>query len=199
MRFPLIAAFLFLSVFAQTLTVSAQKLDFLGMPGVHFGMKIKELPAPQLMLDTSSSYKDTALYLRNTRCQMYYSKTQNLKLSGFTASKVEYEFCDSSLGYVFVYVSGKTEIDSALITLKKEFPRLGCGKKGSLSQCALLDAQNGKMRLIVRINQQTNEMNFVLIPRTVKRGQQLIMAAASASVATLVFLVLNNNGGDWIK
>ncbi len=168
------------------------------MPGVHFGMKIKELAAPQLLLDTSSSYTDTALYLRNTRCQMYYSKTQNLKLNGFTANKIEYEFCDSALGYVFVYVNGKTSIDSALQTLKKEFPRLGCKNKGPLSQCALLDAQNSRMRVIVRINQTTNEMSFVLIPRTVKLSQKILVPLGSVSLATLVFLILNNNGGDWI-
>lgn len=193
MRFPLIVALLLLPF-----SVFAQKLDFLGMPDVDFGMKIKELPAPQLILDTSSSYTDTALYLRNTRCQMYYSKTQNNRLNGFTASKIEYEFCDSALGYVFVYVNGKTSIDSALQTLRKEFPRLGCKGKGSLSECALLDAQNGKMRVIVRINQQKSEMNFVLIPRTVKRVQQFFVAAGSVTAAALVFLVLNNNGGDWI-
>lgn len=193
MRLPLIVVLLFLSLSAWS-----QKLDFLGLPGVHFAMKINELPAPQLLLDTSSSYTDTALYLRNTRCQMYYSKTQNLKLNGFTASKIEYEFCDSALGYVFVYVNGKASIDSALKTLKAEFPRLGCKNKGPLSQCALLDAQNTKMRVIVRINQTTNEMSLVLIPRTVKLSQKIGVPAASVSLATLVFLILNNNGGDWI-
>jgi hypothetical protein len=193
MRFPLIAVLLFLSLSAWS-----QNLDFLGMPDVRFGMKINELAAPQLLLDTSSSYTDTALYLRNTRCQMYYSKTQDHQLKGFAASKIEYEFCDSALGYVFVYVNGKAAIDSALVTLKKEFPRLGCKNSDQLNQCGLLDAQNSKMRVIVRINQTTSEMSFVLIPRTVKLRQKILVPVGSVSVAALLFLVLNNNGGDWI-
>lgn len=128
-------------------------------------MKIRELIAPQLMLDTSSSYKDTALYLNNTRCQMYYSKAQNLKLDGYTASKVEYEFCDSTLSYVFVYVSGKTEIANALAALKIDFPRMSCGKNVPLGTCTLIDTKRGGVRLILRIDQTKNEMNFVLIPK----------------------------------
>lgn len=144
---------------------SAQQLDFLGLNGIHFGMKIKELPAPQLQLDSSSSYSDTALYLRSTRCQMYYSKTQNLQLSGFNAAKVEYEFCDSSLSYVFVYVNGKEEIDRALATLKVNFPKMSCGKNVPLGTCSLIDTSNRHVRMILRINQATQEMNFVIIPK----------------------------------
>lgn len=156
---------LFAVLFFITISVSAQKLDFLGLNGVHFGMKIKELSAPQLMLDTSSSYTDTALYLKNTRCQMYYSKTQNLQLAGFVASKVEYEFCDSVLSYVFVNVIGQAEIDKALATLKIHFPKMGCGKNVPLNTCSLIDTRKGNIRMILRINQATKEMSFVLIPK----------------------------------
>jgi hypothetical protein len=152
-------------LFLLSCGLSAQKLDHLGLTGVHFGMKINELSAPQLMLDTSSSYKDTALYLRNTRCHMYYSKTQNLKLDGYTATKVEYEFCDSTLSYVFVYVSGKTEIANALAALKIDFPRMSCGKNVPLGTCTLIDTKRSGVRMILSINQTTNEMNFVLIPK----------------------------------
>src|SRR3989344_2609104 len=93
---------------------SAQSLEFLGPPGASFCMKLNMLNDRRLLLDTSSSYKDTALYLKNTRCQMYYRKTENLQLKGFAASHIEYEFCDSALGYVFVYVSGKDNISNAL-------------------------------------------------------------------------------------
>lgn len=160
MRFALFAVLFFL-----TLSVSAQKLDFLGLNGIRFGMKIKELPAPQLMLDTSSSYTDTALYLNSTRCQMYYSKTQNLQLAGFTASKIEYEFCDSSLSYVFINVAGKAEIDKAVAALKIHFPRMSCGKNVPLGTCTLIDTSNRHVRMILKINQAMQEMSFVIIPK----------------------------------
>ena len=96
---------------------------------------------------------------------MYYSKAQNLKLDGYTASKIEYEFCDSSLSYVFVYVSGKTEIANALAALKLDFPRMSCGKNIPLGACTLIDVSHSGIRMILRIDQATNEMNFVLIPR----------------------------------
>ncbi len=145
--------------------LSAQKLDHLGLNGIRFGMKLSELIAPQLMLDTSSAYADTALYLRNTRCHMYYSKAQNLKLDGYSASRVEYEFCDSTLSYVFVYVSGKTEIANALASLKLDFPKMSCGKKVPLGTCSLIDTTYDGVRMILHIDQATNEMSYVLIPR----------------------------------
>jgi hypothetical protein len=160
MRRPLTVLFILISA-----ALFAQKLDHLGLTGIKFGMKIKELIAPQLMLDTSSSYTDTALYLSNTRCQMYYSKSQNLKLDGFNASRVEYEFCDSSLSYVFIYVSGKTEIANALAALKVDFPKMSCGKKVPLGSCSLIDTSHGGIRMILRIDQATSEMSLVLIPR----------------------------------
>ena len=96
---------------------------------------------------------------------MYYRPTENLQLRGFTAKHIEYEFCDGELGYVFVYVSGKTEINNALAALKLNFRKLNCGKNVPLGSCTLMDTNNGQLRLIVRINQVTNEMNFVLIPK----------------------------------
>jgi hypothetical protein len=158
------AGFLF-AFFFVTITASAQQLDFLGLNGIHFGMKIKELPGPQLMLDSSSSYTDTAVYLANSRCQMYYSRAQNLQLAGFNASKVEYEFCDSALSYVFVTVIGKDEIDKALATLKVHFTKMGCGKNVPLGSCSLIDTKKGNLRMILRINHETNEMSFVIIPK----------------------------------
>lgn len=160
MRVPLIAFLLVIS-----LSASAQQLDFLGLTGIKFGMKISELPAPQLMLDTSSVYPDTALYLANTRCQMYFSKTQNLKLDGFSATHVEYEFCDSTLGYVFIYVSGKEEIANALAALKIDFPKMSCGKNVPLGTCTLIDVTNRNVRMILRIDQATSRMNLVIIPK----------------------------------
>ncbi len=150
---------------ALSCSAFAQKLDFVGLNGIKFGMKIKELIQPQYIFDTSSSYTDTAFQIKSTRCQMYYSKAQNLQLDGFTASKVEYEFCDSSLSYVFVYVSGKEEIEKALTALKVDFPRMSCGKKVPLGSCTLIDTGHHGVRMIMKIDQATHEMNFVLIPR----------------------------------
>lgn len=146
-------------------SLSAQSLEFLGLTNVSFGMNLKLLPDHQLILDTSSSYTDTALYLRNTRCQMYYRRNENLQLKNFTASHIEYEFCDSALGYVFIYVSGKENISDALSSLKTSFPKMGCGKNVPLGTCAQIDTHNSNLRLIAYIDHTKNEMNFVLIPR----------------------------------
>jgi len=154
--------FLFLIMNA---TAYAQSLDFLGLTNVKYGMKLETMQGAQLLMDSSSSYTDTALYLRNSRCQMYYRPKEELKLTGFTASRIEYEFCDGELGYVFVYVSGKTEISNALAALKIQFPKMSCGKDVGLGTCNLIDTHNRQLRMIVRINHLTNEMNFVLIPR----------------------------------
>lgn len=154
-----------LILLTMSCVVSAQKLDFIGLNGIKFGMKVKELIQPQYIFDTSSAYTDTAFQIQFTRCHMYYSKAQNLKLDGFTASRVEYEFCDSLLSYVFVYVSGKEEIANALAALKVDFPHMGCGRNVPLGSCTLIDTSHRGVRMILRINQATNEMNFVLIPR----------------------------------
>lgn len=163
--------FLSLSFFLLVLISAspAQSLDFLGLNGISYGMKLETLSGRKLLMDTSSSYTDTALYLKNTRCQMYYRPEENLKLNGFTAKRIEYEFCDNELGYVFVYVSGKTEISNALAALKISFPKLSCGKNVPLGTCSLIDTHNRHLRLIVRIDQTTNEMNFVLIPTKAAR------------------------------
>ncbi len=96
---------------------------------------------------------------------MYHRPSENLQLRGFIAKHIEYEFCDNELGYVFIYVSGKTEISNALATLKIHFPKMNCGKNVPLGTCSLLDTHNRKLRMIVKIDQKTNEMNLVLIPR----------------------------------
>lgn len=100
---------------------------------------------------------------------MYYQEGQQVQLQGFSATRVEYEFCDSALGYVFVYVSGKDNISNALNTLKTTFPKMSCGKHVPLGTCSLIDTHNAKMRLIVHIDQAKNEMNFVIIPRHAAR------------------------------
>lgn len=162
------ALLLFALLFTATYS-SAQSLEFLGLPGISFGMKLKDLQERQLILDTSSSYRDTALYLRNTRCQMYYRKNENFALKGFTASRIEYEFCDSTLGYVFIYASGKENIANALSSLQQSFSRMGCGKNIPLGSCALIDTHNKELRLIMQIDHAKNEMNLVLIPRKAAR------------------------------
>ena len=156
---------LFILVLLFCGVLQAQSLSFIGLPEVSFGMKLSALPNHQLIMDTSSAYNDTALYIANTRCIMYYQQNQNLHLKGFDASRIEYEFCDSALGYVFIYVSGKENLTHALDTLKAEFKHLGCGKNTPLTECTLMDAHNRKMRVIIRVNPAKNEMNFVLIPR----------------------------------
>jgi hypothetical protein len=154
-----VLSFLFLS-----LESSAQSLDFLGISDVHFGMKVSEMTNKTLLIDSTSAYKDTATYLRNSRCHTYSRKAENLKLPGFTASRIEYQFCDGQLVYVFVYVKGKTEIERSLNELKKTFPKLGCkGKK--LLDCPQLDASSKGMRVIVNTNLAKEEMSFVLISK----------------------------------
>lgn len=128
-------------------------------------MKIATLEGSQIIMDSTSSYTDTSLFIKNTRCLMYYRPNENLQLKGFTAKHIEYEFCDGELGYVFVYVSGKSEINKALAALKLKFRKLNCGKNVPLGSCTLMDTNNGQLRLIVRINQITNDMNLVLIPK----------------------------------
>lgn len=164
MRTLLLLFFLGLSA----LTLRAQQLDFIGLKGVYFGMKSSDMADKTVILDSTSSYKDTATYLRNTRCKMYFRNNENLSLSGFTASRVEYEFCDNELGYVFVYVKGNAEIDKAIAELQKTFKKLGC-KGRPLSQCTLMDASAKGMRVIVNIDRKKQEMNFVLIPKKAAR------------------------------
>lgn len=142
----------------------AQSLDFLGLTGVHFGMKTTEMSNKTVILDSTSAYKDTGTYLRNTRCQMYFRKDEKLDLTGFRASRVEYEFCDNSLTYVFVYVKGQAEIDKAVSELKRTFPKLGCKGK-SASDCTQMDSAAKGMRIIVNIDKKKQEMSLVIIAK----------------------------------
>lgn len=160
MRRTAVVFFFLIGTFA-----SAQSLEFIGLPEIQFGMRLNTLNDRQLLLDTSSSYTDTALYLKSTRCQMYYRKTEKLQLKGFNASHIEYEFCDSLLAYVFLYVSGKENISNALATLKISFPKMNCGKNVPLGTCTLIDTKNRNLRMIIRIDHAKSEMNLVLIPR----------------------------------
>ena len=155
--------FFFLLFFlAATGLLRAQSLDFLGLSGISFGMNSKDLPNKTVILDSTSAYKDTATYLRNTRCQLFFRKNENLALKNFTASRIEYEFCDHSLTYLFVYVKGQTEIDKAITELKKTFPKLGC--KGN-AECSQMDSAAKGMRIIVNIDRKTQEMSLVLIAK----------------------------------
>jgi hypothetical protein len=151
---------LLVSSYAQS-----QSLDFLGLSGVSFGMKAADMKEKTLIMDSTSAYKDTAVYLRNTRCHTYFKKNENLSLTGFKASRIEYQFCDQALTYVFVYVKGKTEIENALAQLKKTFTKLGCKKK-TLYDCERMDASAKGMRIIVNIDRAKQEMSFVLISKS---------------------------------
>lgn len=151
------------------LSGAAQSLEFLGKPEIKFGMKPEVLKNRRLIIDSTSSYPDSAAFIKNTRCHLYYKSDENLNLAGFAATAIHYEFCSDELGYVFVYVSGKTEIANALAKLKQHFPKMNCGKKVPLGSCNLIDTHNRNLRMILRIDHTTNQMNFVLIPRKAAR------------------------------
>lgn len=159
---PIMRFIMLLFLLAAPGFLRSQSLEFLGLKGVSFGMNSKDLSGKTVILDSTSSYKDTATYLRNTRCQLFFRKNENLALKGFNASRVEYEFCDKSLTYVFVYVKGQSEIDKAIAELKKTFPKLGC--KGN-AECSQMDSAAKGMRIIVNIDRKTQQMNFVLIAK----------------------------------
>jgi hypothetical protein len=142
----------------------AQKLDFIGLKGIYFGMKKWEMTDKTIILDSTSAYKDTAIYLRNTRCQNYFRKTEDLQLTGFKASAIEYEFCDDELSYVFIHVKGETEINNAIATLKLTFKNLGCKGK-PINQCTQMDSSAKGMRLIVNVDHKKQIMDLVLIPK----------------------------------
>lgn len=158
-RFTVIILFLLVAG-----AIRSQSLDFLGLTGVRFGMKTAEMTGKTVILDSTSAYKDTATYLRNTRCQMFFRKNEKLALNGFTASRIEYEFCENSLTYVFVYVKGQAEIDKAINELKKTFPKLGCKGKEAID-CTQMDSASKGIRIIVNIDRKKQEMNFVLIAK----------------------------------
>jgi hypothetical protein len=156
---PCLLLFLCCGIFA-----SAQKLDFLGLTGIHFSMKDSELEKKVVILDSTSVYKDTGLYVRNTRCLTYFRQNENLQLTGFTASSLQYEFCDHELAYVFVNVSGEKEIEKALAQLQLTFKKLGCKGK-PLNECTQIDSSAKGMRIIINIDKKKQLMNFVLIPK----------------------------------
>lgn len=143
--------------------LQAQSLDFLGLTGIRFGMTEAELRDKVLLMDSTTSYKDTAFYLKSTRCHIFSRSSENLQLAGFTASHIEYEFCDNRLVYVFVQVAGKTQIDAALKTLQLRFPKIGCGKKTPLTNCTRFDSSRKKMRVIGTNDPNKQRLEIVLI------------------------------------
>lgn len=141
-----------------------QSLDFIGLTGLKFGMDDNLITGKVAILDSTSSYKDTATYIRNTRCVLYFRKNEKLQLPAFTASRVEYECCNKKLGYVFIRVSGEADIRKALDLLKKEFPRLKCSG-ANYDQCLVMDASAHGMRVITRLHKEQQELSFVIIPK----------------------------------
>jgi hypothetical protein len=154
---------LFAAVAAQ-----AQNLAFIGLKDIKFGMTVENLGPKKLMIDTSTSYKDSATFVRNTRCITWQKSGQDFALTGFTASKVEYEFCDGRLFYVFITVSGAAEVSKALATLQINFPKAGCGKNVPIGNCKSFDTTNGKMRMIATLENNGQELSLVLIPKKLK-------------------------------
>ncbi|MCU0436146.1 MAG: hypothetical protein MUC87_22005 [Bacteroidia bacterium] len=143
-----------------SLASAAQDLNFLGIEGVRFGMPEAELKNKLLQIDTSSSYtSDTAFYLKVTTCHIYRRSNEKLQLNGFTASRIEFEFCDGKLAYVFVTVNGDVNSEAALRTLKQRFPKLACKS----NPCTSYDTRSKKLRLIANHNLQKKELSFVLI------------------------------------
>jgi hypothetical protein len=164
---PRILPFLFLFLLAG-FSLPAQKLDFLGLNGIYFDMKDAEMEKKVVIMDSTSVYKDTALYIRNSRCLTYFRKTENFQLTGFTASSIQYQFCDKKLAYVFVDVVGEKEIEKALKQLQLTFKKLGCKGK-PLSECTQIDSSAKGMRIIINIDKKQQKMNFVLIPKAAAR------------------------------
>jgi hypothetical protein len=150
--------FFIAALFSFTL-LSAQDLKFLGIEGVYFGMPETALTEKVIIMDTTSSYTDTAFYLRSTSCHIYRRTNEKLQLNGFTASSVEFEFCDGKLVYVFITVNGQAQTDAALRTLKQRFPKLQCKK----DPCNRYDSKSKKLRVIASNNSPKQELSFVLI------------------------------------
>ncbi|TND09966.1 MAG: hypothetical protein FD123_648 [Bacteroidetes bacterium] len=159
---------LFLSVFVIHSFCAAQDLAFLGIPDVRFGMHTDSLKGKLAVLDTSSAYRDTATYLRNTRCVIWVRPQEKLDITGFTASRIEYEFCDKRLYYAFFKVKGTENVEKALAQLKKDFPNAGCKQDGPLSNCNAFDTSNKKFRIIATIKNKGTELEFVLVPKRLK-------------------------------
>lgn len=140
----------------------------MGLQGITFGMTTENLGAKKLQIDTSTSYKDSATFVRNTRCITWQKSGQQLALNGFNASKVEYECCDGRLFYVFITVSGADNVSKALASLQTWFPKAGCGKKIPIGNCKSFDTTNGKMRMIANVQNNGQELSLVLIPKKLK-------------------------------
>lgn len=148
-----------LAAIFTTVLVFGQDLRFLGIEGVYFGMPETELKDKVVIMDTTSSYKDTAFYLRSTSCHIYRRLNEKLSLNGFTASSLEFEFCDGKLAYVFVTVNGSVQTEAALRTLKQRFPKLNCKSQ----PCTNYDSKAKKLRIIAQNNMTKQELSFVLI------------------------------------
>lgn len=131
-------------------------------------MTIENLKNKQVVMDTSTAYKDTATYIRNTRCIIWQKKDQDMKLGEFTASKVEYEFCDKHLFYVFITVSGTDNVSKALHVIQSGFPKAGCGKGTPLGNCTSFDSKNKKYRIIATQQAGGQELSLVIIPKKLK-------------------------------
>jgi len=144
--------------------LSAQKLVFLGLPEIEFGMHVDSLKDRVVVMDTTTSYKDTAAFIRSTRCVIWFKPGQQLQLNGFIASRIEYEFCDKRLHYVFVRIRGKEEIAKAVATLKTEFTKADCWP----IECQALDTSSKKFRLIASLEKGGEELSLVVIPKKLK-------------------------------
>ncbi|CAN5912899.1 hypothetical protein BH11BAC7_BH11BAC7_29250 [soil metagenome] len=159
---------IFLLFLLTAFSLPAQKLDFLGLTGIHFDMSDSEMDRKVVMMDSTSVYKDTAIFIKNSRCLTYFRQGENLQLTGFTATALQYQFCDHKLAYVFVDVIGEKEIDKTLAQLKLTFTKLGCRGK-TLSECTQIDSYAKGMRIIINIDRKKQTMNFVLIPKAAAR------------------------------
>jgi len=143
---------------------SQQLLDSLGISGVRFGMSEQELKNAVIILDTSSAYKDTSVYIRNTTCHNYFRTNETLQLKGFPASHIEYRFCDGNLAFIFIDVKGTQHVSSALIRLGKLNPKL----QQLLSKNPVLtafDVTRNNVRMIGTVNASRDQLSFVLISK----------------------------------
>lgn len=143
---------------------SQQVLDSLGISGIRFGMSEQELKSAVIILDTSSAYKDTAVYVRNTNCHNYFRTNETLQLKGFLAGHIEYRFCDGNLAFIFIDVKGTQHVSDALLRLGKLYPKL----QQQLSKNPTLtafDVTRSNVRMIGSINASRDQLSFVLISK----------------------------------
>lgn len=156
--------FFFLLLLACGQQLRAQDLSFLGLDGIKFGMHVDSLKQKVVVIDSTTSYKDTAAFIRNTHCVIWFKKDQQLQLKGFVASRVEYEFCDKHLNYVFIKAKGHDNIGKALLLLQNNFPNASFGTGGN----AKADCSNRHMRMIATITENGEALSLVLIPKKLK-------------------------------